>query len=271
LLVRVLSAAASLTAKHWDRQLSPANVPVAFQARLAQAFASLHARLPARQLTADDLWTLSEPPPGAAGAPADFAVARLVARAADRSLQFALEHVLRARIGHAIFDLLYGKRDVIPVDSADEAVVCLAVYDRPSARMQLERVCAPLLEELRMMVAGATSDATVELRWVSAVPQPPSRPPSVVSQPLPTIAAAALSLLPARTAFEPVASVASPSPVRRAPSHDAELGRRLCRLQATMRRLGLDGDEPPASLRSLPTSLPPRRVKSSPATHAATT
>ena len=183
LLMVALRFAASLTATQWAARLGPASVPVAFQARLATAFSSLHSRLASSRasddcdsvLTVDGLWALAELPVGVGGPPPGFAVAKLIAQgsgSADSApLAFALDHVLRARTGRILFDLLHSRREVVPLeapfDSAEGALV-LAVYDRPSAVQELDRLCVPLLAELRQMAATAAADATIALKWTRA-------------------------------------------------------------------------------------------------------
>ena len=124
---------------------------VSSQARVARAFSSLHARLHAHlatsaasralaggstapvaapHITADDLWNLCDADGERLGPPEGFAIAKLVASSADRCLQFSLQHVLKARAGRLVFDLIYAKRDVLPVElpsaAAEEGTYCLA-------------------------------------------------------------------------------------------------------------------------------------------------
>jgi len=182
--VCTLTFAASLKADAWDARLSPA-VPAAFQARAMRAWAHLYARLPQATtlITTDDLWSLAEPPPDSTPAPDGFAIASLaVSSTPDRALHFALMHVLSARGGRVIFDLLHAKRDVQPVHPSrarGSPCLCLAVYDRPSARQQLEHLCAPLLVELRQLISAASdAHATVELQWIAAAARPRPLEPS---------------------------------------------------------------------------------------------
>ena len=64
-------------------------------------------------------------------------------------------------------------RDVVPVSvlpgEESEVAFRLGVFDSPSARQQLERACAELLDELRRLVAASDAEATIEISWAAAV------------------------------------------------------------------------------------------------------
>lgn len=176
LVTTTINYAADLDASAWDRRLAPA-VPPLYRQRVAQAFRELNSRAPASPLNTDSLWALAvpafppTPPPG-------FITAQLVARSTDVRLQFKLSHVLHARAGRATLTLLTAGRDIapLPLINGDETTVRLAVYERQSARMQLEAAFEPALTELRLLAADMAdaSDATIEFTWLRPVPKPPS-------------------------------------------------------------------------------------------------
>jgi len=199
LLVDTLRFSGALSSEGWTARLGR-SVPLPFRHRLSRALQALCSHLPppaapsARPLTSDDLWALAvSAAADGAPAPSGFVVAQLVARSSDPIMQFQLHHIVNARVGRVLYDLLHAGRDVVPVRSAassDEleggGVTGVAVYDRPTARQQLERVCAPVLAELSELARGSDAPARIELQWTpispataceATEPRPRPRPP----------------------------------------------------------------------------------------------
>ena len=185
LLTVSLAFGASLEASEWAALLPSNVVPELFRRRLAAAFAELHgrvARLPA--LCTTSLRALLVPP---SHVPNGFAIATLSARTGDRVAQCRLSHALLARVGGIVRDLLHQGRDVLPAHGAathgplgGEGAVSLAVYDRPMARQQLERACAPLLADMRQLAAALPSDSAISVELTWSLPPPPPPPAAAV-------------------------------------------------------------------------------------------